>query len=75
MKYSLKVYFGTLSADEWEKSGEMGLRSKEINEKELFKTIQEQLAGGDRELTLAVVRQMMSDGTLDEEFLLAAGIN
>ena len=75
MEYYLKAYFGTLTHEDWDNQPEGVGGSRDINEREFFNLIQSKLADGNRELALAVVGQMMADGTLDEEFLLAAGIN
>jgi len=86
MKYYLKGYFQSLGREGIEElhdvARKMGLSTKdtgmyndpELNERELLGMIESKLAADNRELAIAVVKQMMAEGTLDEEFLLAAGI-
>ena len=74
-KLYLEAYFGTLGNDGWMNQPEnAGLQTRELNELGLMQKIEThpELANGDRKLANAVIEQMMKDGTLDEEFLLAA---
>ena len=74
-KLYLKAYFGTLTGDEWSNQPPNAkLSTSELNEFDLMQKIEKHpdLAAGDSKLAAAVIDQMMKDGTLDEEFLLAA---
>lgn len=74
MGHYLDAHFGGMSHD-WRNAPEgSGITQNDLSEKELFYMIQNKLADGNRELAIAVVKKMMEDGTLGEEFLLAVGI-
>jgi len=74
MKHYLDAHFGAMSHDWRNAPADSGVTQNDLSEKELFDMIQNKLADDNRELTIAVVKKMMEDGTLGEEFLLAAGI-
>jgi hypothetical protein len=52
-----------------------GITQDDLDERAFFNIVKAKLAGGSEELTLAVVKKMMEDGTLGEEFLMAIGRN
>ena len=75
MKHYLDAYFGSGVNHDWFNAPVgSGITQSGLNEKELFNIIKTRIAGNNEQLTLQVVKKMMDEGILDEEFLLAAGI-
>ena len=73
MKYYLGAHFGGMSHDWRNAPAGSGITQNDLSEREFFNIVQNKLADGNEDLTLAVVKKMMEDGTLGEEFLMAIG--
>ena len=86
MKYFVTAYANRLSREEVEELHALAVKMNvdpysfgfkndgDINDEELFRLILNSIANGDRDLAIAISKNMMADGTLPDDFLLAAKI-
>lgn len=73
MEHYISAHTGAMSHD-WRNAPDgSGISQNDLSEREFFNMVKTKLADDNEDLTLAVVKKMMEDGTLGEEFLMAIG--